>query len=1029
MPPERPGWTFYGWFTEEDGAGTKYYNDDCTLALSLDEYAVVGDLTLYASWTLTDPTAADTIAINGVGLTGGVTQTGDGWHYDGSTGYVQLITEGKRYVVTGKDPAGEFSLFTYNTCTVVMSNLTINASANASRSPLETKEGTSSTLLFEGTNTLYGPKDYPAIFIQRNTTLTIGECDGQVTATGGKNAPGIGGACGTISGTLNIQGGTIIAKGGENGAGIGAAYQSGFGAVNITGGKVTAFGGDRGAGIGSGYKSTNFSVEISGGTVTAQSGSNGAGIGGGYHAKTGAVKISGGVVTAKVIEGYGAAIGAGGCIGVNFTTGITVDISGGLVTAKGHYSSGIGPGYWTTCGAIAISGGTIYASTDISGAKPIGKDRETSAESVTITGGAIYVDNGDIDPAPKDGYGTNVFPVDLDIGLPLSKVTMFELDTRQSGFENIYTNDKGILRIWLASSVYTYGIIVEMEDGSKHYFCFSIDETGKVTVRDYIVVNGMIVPGGNDSYGTGWDYKADTSVMTLTDDTTLEGISTNGEFRIVVADDAVKNLTLQNLKLVARNEKDASAVAVSNTACTVTLVGDNVLTGRGQYAAGLGIVSNCVLTVKGAGSLAATGGKNAAGIGSCGGFPAPGKILIEFGTITAQGGEKAAGIGGGVSSPLDKEDNIVISGGYVTAIGGKNAAGIGAGQGKATLAAGAVRIAGGTVVATGNTTSGSTGGLTGSASWSDLVKSDGNTLETTGNDYTLRIDGGSVIGTNGRVSPRPVDANSNLLYAVTISGLTPGTQPSISSFSGEIPASYNLTGIRVNDEGEISLWLPPTNLTRIIQVDGKYIKAEYPYSASAYLPLYREDVTIDAASGASDTPPEEVVVDDETLQLVKLTGFDPGAAVDFEGLPGYYGTECTYADEQGYAYLWLPDGDYEITSAQGGCWSVSVAGSDIEATVIQVESPQTTQNITITNFSISGGKVTLGVSNGEVALRGAKSSSSLGDIKIRVSSSLPMTDENSKLVEPKITDNGDGTYTVTVPEEDAEQRFFRIEKE
>ena len=79
-PPPRPGWAFHGWFTEEYGNGTKYYNGDGTAAA--EEWGTIGDLTLYAYWTLEDPHLADTISVNGVGLVGGQTQTGDGWYYD-----------------------------------------------------------------------------------------------------------------------------------------------------------------------------------------------------------------------------------------------------------------------------------------------------------------------------------------------------------------------------------------------------------------------------------------------------------------------------------------------------------------------------------------------------------------------------------------------------------------------------------------------------------------------------------------------------------------------------------------------------------------------------------------------------------------------------------------------------------------------------------------------------------------------------------------------------------------------------------
>ena len=81
------------------------------------------------------------------------------------------------------------------------------------------------------------------------------------------------------------------------------------------------------------------------------------------------------------------------------------------------------------------------------------------------------------------------------------------------------------------------------------------------------------------------------------------------------------------------------------------------------------------------GTITATGGYNAAGIGSgsCGNC---GNISISGGNVTANGGEYAAGIGSGAGdneSSTDKCGDILISGGTVTATGGENAAGIGSG--------------------------------------------------------------------------------------------------------------------------------------------------------------------------------------------------------------------------------------------------------------------------------------------------------------------------------------------------------------
>ena len=93
--------------------------------------------------------------------------------------------------------------------------------------------------------------------------------------------------------------------------------------------------------------------------------------------------------------------------------------------------------------------------------------------------------------------------------------------------------------------------------------------------------------------------------------------------------------------------------------------------------------SGTTLTIRGSGSVTATGGQYAAGIGS-GSFTTHittvytcGNIIIESGTITAKGGEYGAGIGCGYNGICG---NITISGGTVTAHGGLDGAGIGSGS-------------------------------------------------------------------------------------------------------------------------------------------------------------------------------------------------------------------------------------------------------------------------------------------------------------------------------------------------------------
>ena len=107
---------------------------------------------------------------------------------------------------------------------------------------------------------------------------------------------------------------------------------------------------------------------------------------------------------------------------------------------------------------------------------------------------------------------------------------------------------------------------------------------------------------------------------------------------------------------------------------TIVIEGSNFLKGFGAAHPGLQAgPTNTTLTICGGGTLEATSGGSAAGIGG-GGTVECGDIVIEGGTVIATGGEGGSGIGLGCAS-------VVIAGGIVRAIGGHEAAGIGGGTG------------------------------------------------------------------------------------------------------------------------------------------------------------------------------------------------------------------------------------------------------------------------------------------------------------------------------------------------------------
>ena len=127
----------------------------------------------------------------------------------------------------------------------------------------------------------------------------------------------------------------------------------------------------------------------------------------------------------------------------------------------------------------------------------------------------------------------------------------------------------------------------------------------------------------------------------------------------------------------------------------ITITGGSVTATGGKWAAGIGGVGNGKnITING-GTVNATGTDGGAGIG--GGDEGSGEdITITGGTVNAAGGDYGAGIGGGFRG---NGENITITGGTVTAKGRLGGAGIGGGeQGNGediTITDGTVNAAGG----------------------------------------------------------------------------------------------------------------------------------------------------------------------------------------------------------------------------------------------------------------------------------------------------------------------------------------------
>ena len=159
-------------------------------------------------------------------------------------------------------------------------------------------------------------------------------------------------------------------------------------------------------------------------------------------------------------------------------------------------------------------------------------------------------------------------------------------------------------------------------------------------------------------------------------------------------------VTLKDVNIKA----DSGSALTSNGDVTLTLKGDNHLTGgSGDTYGGDGITSSGSLTISG-GTVTATGGNSTDSVGSGGsGISSFNRVAISGSTVTAKGGDGGS-FGGG--SGISSFNRVAISGSTVTANGGDSSSNSG-GYGISSLD---VAISSGTVTANGGDSKDGSGG-------------------------------------------------------------------------------------------------------------------------------------------------------------------------------------------------------------------------------------------------------------------------------------------------------------------------------
>jgi hypothetical protein len=225
------------------------------------------------------------------------------------------------------------------------------------------------------------------------------------------------------------------------------------------------------------------------------------------------------------------------------------------------------------------------------------------------------------------------------------------------------------------------------------------------------------------------------------------GSPTTNQINVMKYLSGVVNITLENVSIDRSAYTGGFTFLIQpKTEVRLTLSGTNVIKGETSYGApaAIEVRSGGILTItkQSTGSLEATGGTYAAGIGGgTVGNSARGTIVIDGGTVIAKGGQYGAGIGSGTDSNYSS-GVIIINGGTVTATGGQYGAGIGTGGsdnvGDINGASGTIVINGGTVNATGGI-GGGAGIGSGSGNSCGAVFISGGTVTATGSDGAAGI--------------------------------------------------------------------------------------------------------------------------------------------------------------------------------------------------------------------------------------------------------------------------------------------------
>ena len=503
-------------------------------------------------------------------------------------------------------------------------------------------------------------------------------------------------------------------------AGIGGVENADAGMITINGGKINATG-NAGAGIGSGGgTSTVGTITINGGIITAQDcRNNGAGIGGGFYgSKASTINLNGGIINAA---GIGSGYYGGDCsITVNISDGIrkivATPVRGGACIGKGKSASG-------SVTVNFISGGNIVTGDDKDAVfydTDEGSERQIRTKALNhtvtmsddlkanITVNTEYALEGETITLT---LGTAVDASTLKVNDGTSDLTLTDADNRNYTF----TMPAGNVTV-TATLLQTYSVNLpaNMEivsatttaDGDGKYISGTVvtfKASFSYTASNVSDGANTLTADGSGNYSVTVGTADITVTATIEHSSNIDLTDAPGDFAAINNDvltgSTSHTVTIANGASITLNDATITGGIVCAGTATITLVGTNSVTGLSRNlsdpnntynSAGIQIGGEgTTLTIRGNGSLTATGGSQSAGIGVRSALStnnesdvSGGNIVIEGGNIVAQtSGHGAAGIGTGCTlERISSIGTITIKGGTVTATGGTDANGIGNGD-------------------------------------------------------------------------------------------------------------------------------------------------------------------------------------------------------------------------------------------------------------------------------------------------------------------------------------------------------------